>query len=178
VEILEPQTDPVRLRPPGKPGLKLGLVETLDRAGIDRMFANRVAMGPGLPPERFPWVAFADALMYPFPTEVLEINPDRKTFFALEAKLLERYYKESRVTARPASLEEYVRRVVLARSNPLLLQGLFNVPPGALGPGPEHPRLAGTHAGKSHVRHGRQPLRAGRRLRLERRHCDGIGGRA
>src|SRR5205823_1043865 len=114
VEMLEAQTDPVRLRPPGKPGLKLGPVETLDRAGIDRMIANRVSMGPGLPPERFLWVAYADALMYPFATAVLEINPDRKAFFALEAKLLDRYYKESGVTARPASLDEYLTRVVLA----------------------------------------------------------------
>ncbi len=114
VDSLEPQTDPVRLRPPGKPGLKLGPVETLDRAGIDRMIANRVSMGPGLPPERFLWVAFGDALMYPFSTAVLEINSDRKKFFALEAKLLERYYKESGVAVRPASLDEYVTRVVLA----------------------------------------------------------------
>src|SRR5438067_10311262 len=37
VEMLEAATDPVRLRPPGKPGLKLSPVETLGRAGIDRM---------------------------------------------------------------------------------------------------------------------------------------------
>lgn len=114
VDSLEAQTDPIRLRPPGKPGLKLSPVETLDRAGIDRMVANRVSMGPGLPPERFLWVAYADALMYPFPTAVLEINPDRKAFFALESKLLARYYKEGGLGARPASLDEYVTRVVLA----------------------------------------------------------------
>jgi predicted TIM-barrel fold metal-dependent hydrolase len=114
VEMLEAETDPVRLRPPGKPGLKLGPVETLDRAGIDRMIANRVSMGPGLPAERFLWVAYADALMYPFATSVLEINPDRKEFFPLEARLLDRYYKESGVAGRPASLDEYLARVVLA----------------------------------------------------------------
>jgi len=114
VEMLEAQTDPIRLRPPGKPGVKLGPVETLDRAGIDRMIANRVSMGPGLPAERFLWVAYADALMYPFPTTVLEVNPDRRAFFALETKLLERYYKESGVSARITSLDEYLTRVVLA----------------------------------------------------------------
>jgi uncharacterized protein len=114
VEMLEAKTDPVRLRPPGKPGSKLGPVETLDRAGIDRVIANRVSMGPGLPPERFLWVAYADALMYPFATATLEINPDRKAFFALEAKLLERYYKESGVPARPTALDEYLTKVVLA----------------------------------------------------------------
>lgn len=116
--MLEAQTDPVRLRPPGQPGLKptlkLSPAETLDRAGIDRVIANRVSMGPGLPPERFLWVAYADALMYPFATAVLDINPDRTAFFALEAKLLERYYQESGVAARPASLEDYLARVVLA----------------------------------------------------------------
>lgn len=112
--MLEPQTDPVRLRPRGERGLTMNPVETLDRAGIDRMIANRVSMGPGLPPERFLWVAYADALMYPFPTAVLEVNPDRKAFFALEAKLLARYYQESGVTARPASLDDYLARVVLA----------------------------------------------------------------
>jgi predicted TIM-barrel fold metal-dependent hydrolase len=114
VEMLEPETDPIRLRPPGKPGLRLGPVETLDRAGIDRMIANRVSMGPGLPPARFLWVAYADALMYPFATTVLETDSDHTAFFALEAKLLQRYYQESGVTARPASLGEYLTRVVLA----------------------------------------------------------------
>jgi predicted TIM-barrel fold metal-dependent hydrolase len=114
VDMLEAQTDPLRLRPPGKPGLKLGPVETLDRAGIDRMIANRVSMGPGLPPDRFLWVAYADALMYPFSTDVLEINSDRKAFFGLEAKLLARYYTESGVNGRPESLDEYLARVVLA----------------------------------------------------------------
>ena len=64
----------------------------LDKAGIDKMIANRVAMGPGLPKERFLWAAYADALMYPFPTEILAVNSDRKAFFALEAKLLAEYY--------------------------------------------------------------------------------------
>jgi hypothetical protein len=114
VEMLEPQTDPLRLRPPGTPGLKLSPAETLDRAGIDQMIANRVTMGPGLPPDRFLWVAYADALMYPFPTAVLEINPDRKAFFELEEKLLARYYKDSGVANRPATLDEYVSRVVVA----------------------------------------------------------------
>ncbi len=114
VEMLEPQTDPVRTRPPGKPGLTLSPTETLDRAGIDRMIANRVVMGPGLPADRFLWAAYADALMYPFPTASLETTPDRKAFFELETKLLARYEKEAGVTALPATLDAYVDTVVLA----------------------------------------------------------------
>ena len=69
VENLEPSTDPVRFRPNGNPliaqaaqalfnGDRAGAAKAwganyattvLDRAGIDRMVANRVAMGPGLP---------------------------------------------------------------------------------------------------------------------------------
>jgi hypothetical protein len=78
------------------------------------MIANRVSMGPGLPRERFLWVAYADALMYPFPTAPLVHNSDQKTFFDLEEKLLKRYYKESGVTSRPSTLAGYLTRVVRA----------------------------------------------------------------
>src|SRR5438105_12772062 len=56
VEMLEPQTDPVRLRP-GKPVPAMTPLQVLDRAGIERMIANRVSMNPALPRERFLWVA-------------------------------------------------------------------------------------------------------------------------
>src|SRR5207244_82362 len=88
--------------------------QVLDRAGIERMIANRVSMNPALPRERFLWVAYADALMYPFPAAPLIHNSDQMAFFALEEKLLTRYYKESVVTRRPATLDDYVARVVLA----------------------------------------------------------------
>ena len=105
VEMLEAQTDAVRLRRTGKAGPKLSPAEALDRAGIERMIGNRVSPMPG---ERFSWVAYADALMYPFAVE--PGNPDRKAFFDLESKLLARYRQESGVAA---SLDEYLERVVL-----------------------------------------------------------------
>jgi predicted TIM-barrel fold metal-dependent hydrolase len=84
----------------------------LDKAGIDTMMANRVSMGPGLPKERFLWAAYADALMYPFPTDNIAENSDRKAFFALEAKLLAEYYKQSGIGVRPPTLDEYLTKVV------------------------------------------------------------------
>ncbi len=39
--------------------------DALDLAGIEVMLSNRIAMGPGLAPPRFLWVAFVDALMLP-----------------------------------------------------------------------------------------------------------------
>jgi predicted TIM-barrel fold metal-dependent hydrolase len=133
VESLEAQSDPVRDRP-GSPELieahrailsgdkakaarSYGLdyaVKVLDQLNIETMLANRVALGPGLPSTRFLWVPFADALMYPLPTGALVQNSDQKSFFALEDKLLKRYYSESGVAAKPATLDDYLARVVRA----------------------------------------------------------------
>lgn len=132
VEGLEASSDPVRFRPGGNHYLTEATqaifgadkaastkawgsnyaATVLDKVGIDRMVANRVSMGPGLPGDRFLWAGYVDALMYPFPTAVLEINSDRKAFFALEAGHLLDYYRESGVAERPASLDEYVGKVI------------------------------------------------------------------
>ena len=133
VESLEPQSDYVRSRPGSSllveahravfQGDKTAAAKTygqdyavkvLDQLNIDIMLANRVALGPGLPSPRFLWVAFADALMYPLLTDSLAQNADQKAFFALEAKLLARYYAESGVAAKPATLDQYLEKVVRA----------------------------------------------------------------
>ena len=131
VESLEAESDPVRMRADSPEliaahramfhGDKAAAEKTygqdyaarvLDELNIETMLANRVALGPGLAPPRFLWVPFADALMYPLPTDSLVHNSDQKAFFALEDKLLKRYYAESGVTARPATLGEYLDKVV------------------------------------------------------------------
>jgi predicted TIM-barrel fold metal-dependent hydrolase len=133
VDNLEPQSDPIRQRPTSPDvvaagrelfgGDKASAIRShqadyatwvLDRLGIDIMFANRVAMGPGLPASRFVWVPFADALMYPLNNEPLIRHPDHRAFFPLEEKLLKRYYAESGVTGKPATLAEYLDKVVRA----------------------------------------------------------------
>ncbi len=131
VESLEPQSDPIRTRPAApeildahrnifhgdKPAAmkRYGrdyAVQVLDQLNIETMLANRVALGPGLPGSRFLWVPFADALMYPLPTDSIAHNSDQKAFFALEENLLMRYYAESGVAAKPATLDEYLDKVV------------------------------------------------------------------
>ncbi len=133
VESLEPQSDTIRTRPTApevldahrsifhgdKPAAmkKYGrdyAVQVLDQLNIETMLANRVALGPGLPSPRFLWVPFADALMYPLPTDSIVHNSDQKAFFALEENLLKRYYAESGVIARPATLDGYLDKVVRA----------------------------------------------------------------
>src|ERR1035438_2744805 len=81
--------------------------------GIETMLANRVAVGPSVEPPRFRWVPYADALIFPLDNSRLAAqNPDRQAFFPLEDKLRARYLTEAGVSAMPATLAEYLTRVV------------------------------------------------------------------
>ncbi len=85
----------------------------LDKLNIRYMLANRIAMGPGLAPPRFLWVPYDDALLAPLNNQGLASeNPDRKFFFSREQMLLQRYLKDSGLSALPATLDDYVARVV------------------------------------------------------------------
>jgi predicted TIM-barrel fold metal-dependent hydrolase len=88
-------------------------VWTLDAAGIDVMLANRIAMGAGLPPDRFRWVPFADPLMLPLDTRrEASQTPDTKSLYPKEAALLNRLLREIGVAKLPPTLDGYVRSVV------------------------------------------------------------------
>ena len=84
----------------------------LDQIGIQYLFANRVAMGRGLSSPRFRWVPFDDALMSPLNAESLTDNPDKRAFYAQEAKLLKTYLGQAGVAALPETLDEYVSKVM------------------------------------------------------------------
>jgi uncharacterized protein len=136
VDNMEASSDPVNLRP-GAPAaldaaralysgpdrqLKQRMIKehgqqypswVLDQMGVETMLANRVAMGPGIAPPRFRWVPFADALMYPLDTaRIAAATPDRTQFFPLEVKLLKSYLDAVKLPAPPATLAEYLARVV------------------------------------------------------------------
>lgn len=90
-------------------------VWVLDQIGIETMFANRVAMGRGLTSPRFRFVSFVDPLMYPLNNEAARrASPDYRVCFAGEEKLLKRYLAESKVDALPATLDDYLKKVVAA----------------------------------------------------------------
>jgi len=140
VDNMEPQSDPVNLRPnaPSIADAWLALYDAghvdqarkqsvmhqkgdaypervLDRMGVDVMLANRVSMGPTIQPPRFRWVPYADALIFPLDNTALgAVNSDRKSFFALEDQLRARYLQDAGLSARPATLTEYLSRVVTA----------------------------------------------------------------
>jgi uncharacterized protein len=85
----------------------------LDKMGIGTMFANRVAMGPGLSPPRFRWVPFADALILPLNNDAgKRRNSDYAWFYAHGEKLLQRNLSDLHLDAAPGSLAEYLAKVV------------------------------------------------------------------
>ena len=85
----------------------------LDRLGIETELANRVALGRGLQPPHFRWVPFDDALMLPLKNaSVANETPDRKFFYSREEMVLKRYLKDLNMSAPPATLQEYVSKVI------------------------------------------------------------------
>ena len=134
VDNMEPASDPLNLRPDapgaaeaakqlfgsaaGKERLRREKQDrypawVLDQMGVDIMLANRVAMGSGIEQPRFRWVPYADALIFPLDNSHLSArNSDRKAFFALEDKLRTRYLKEAGLQIVPATLGDYLTRVV------------------------------------------------------------------
>jgi len=87
----------------------------LGQAGIATMLANRVHMGFGVEPPHFRWVPFADALLFPLDnTGLAAATPDRKEFFRLEAIVRSRYLEESGLGTAPATLADYLAKVVTA----------------------------------------------------------------
>ncbi|HET7379370.1 MAG TPA: hypothetical protein VFJ24_04940, partial [Gaiellales bacterium] len=86
----------------------------LDRAGIDIMFANRIATGPGLEAPRFRWVPFDDPLLFPVDTKgEAARTPDTRSLYPREAALLRRYLRDLGLQTVPPTLATYIATVVV-----------------------------------------------------------------
>jgi hypothetical protein len=86
---------------------------SLDQMGTDVMLANRVAMGRGLGPPRFRWVAFVDALLVPLNTaREAAATPDTRPLYPREERLLRRYLAAISQPSLPPTLDAYVSSVV------------------------------------------------------------------
>jgi hypothetical protein len=122
VEHLEPYPEPIRTRLDSpivvEARQKMQSVDktnpaaVLDALGIDVMIANRVAMSKPVSEPRFRFAGYVDALMYPLDNTSMMKDPDKKQFFPLEEKLLQRYYAESGIASKPATLDDYLTKVV------------------------------------------------------------------
>jgi uncharacterized protein len=100
----------------------------LDKLGIETLIANRLAMGRGLTAPRFRWVSMIDALMFPLSNEgARKENPDYRSFYIGEERLLKRYLADAHVSALPADLDEYLKRVVTPTLERQKQQGALGV---------------------------------------------------
>src|SRR5436305_5656903 len=64
----------------------------LNNANTDVMLANRVAMGRGLPSDRFKWVPFVDTFVFPLNNMALrDKDPEHNSFIQNEELLLRSY---------------------------------------------------------------------------------------
>jgi predicted TIM-barrel fold metal-dependent hydrolase len=98
----------------------------LDQLNIETMFANRVAMGRGLTAPRFRWVSFVDALLFPLDNEnAKRSNRDYAGFYPGEEKLLKRYLADLGLNRLPATLNEYLTKVVTATVERQKAQGVI-----------------------------------------------------
>jgi len=106
-ELMEAKRRVMRERGDGYPAW------VLDQLGIETMLANRVAMGRGMAAPRYRWVSYIDALMLPLSSEgARKVNPDYRAFYPGEDRLLKRYLADLQVSALPATLDEYLTKVV------------------------------------------------------------------
>ena len=81
----------------------------LNHAQTSIMLANRVAMGPGLSPDRFKWVPFVDMFLFPLYNSMLKAkDPDKKIFFTREEQLLHGYLKDAQLSRVPSNLDDYL----------------------------------------------------------------------
>jgi len=87
----------------------------LDQLGIETELANRIVMGRGLKAPRFRWVPFDDALLLPLNNiSVANETPDRKFFYSREEMLLKKYLTTAGLSAVPATVQEYIGKVIAA----------------------------------------------------------------
>jgi predicted TIM-barrel fold metal-dependent hydrolase len=86
----------------------------LDQSKIEVMLGNRIAPGPGISAPRFRWVSYVDALLFPLSTKAEAITPDREKLFPLEEQLLKKYLAGLGLSKLPATLDEYLAKVVTA----------------------------------------------------------------
>ncbi len=81
----------------------------LNHANTEIMLANRVAMGRGLPSDRFKWVPFIDCFLFPLSNELAKNkDPEHRAFLDREETLLKGYLVGAQLRRTPSSFDEYL----------------------------------------------------------------------
>jgi hypothetical protein len=86
----------------------------LDQFNIETMLANRMTLGRGLTAPRFRWVWYGNPLVFPLNNEeAKKSNPQRQRDFTTDEKWLKGFLAEAKLTKLPASLDDYVNKLVV-----------------------------------------------------------------
>src|SRR3954447_67762 len=81
----------------------------LSKTNTDVMLANRIAMGKGLPSDRFKWVPFVDMFLFPLNNDYFKNkDPEHNSFFKSEESLLRGYLANAHLKTRPTSFDDYL----------------------------------------------------------------------
>src|SRR5215467_12536554 len=81
----------------------------LDKLNIEQSVANRAMMADYLDPDRFPWVFFADAFMWPFDNKQQAArNPDQQVYIPMQEKMLQRWMTQEGIRNLPPYLNPYL----------------------------------------------------------------------
>ncbi len=81
----------------------------LNHTNTEIMLANRVAMGRGLPSDRFKWVPFADMFLFPLNNDAFKSkDPEHQAFFGSEEALLKNYLATAQLTKLPPTFDDYL----------------------------------------------------------------------
>jgi predicted TIM-barrel fold metal-dependent hydrolase len=81
----------------------------LDKLNIERGVANRAMMADYLDPQRFVWVFFADAFMWPFDNQwERSRNADEEVYIPLQGKMLRRWIEREGLTKLPENFSDYL----------------------------------------------------------------------
>jgi len=81
----------------------------LDKLNTESSVANRAMMADYLDPQRFPWVFFADAFMWPFNNQrETARNADEGVYIPLQEKMLHRWMQQENVSKLPNKFSDYL----------------------------------------------------------------------
>jgi hypothetical protein len=85
----------------------------LDKINTESSVANRAMMADYLDPRRFPWVFFADSLMWPFNNQrEAARNPDEEVYIPLQERMLHRWMQQESLSKLPAKFSDYLEFIV------------------------------------------------------------------
>jgi uncharacterized protein len=85
----------------------------MEQAGLETVFANRIALTPEMRSPQIRWVPYEDALLFPLDNSAAKaVNPDRRVFFGDAEGLLNAYLRGAGLSHIPPTFDAYVEKVV------------------------------------------------------------------